>query len=240
MRVQKYGGNLYQLTRWGAFNCYFVREAEGLTLVDTGLPGSSRAILETAEQIGLPITRVALTHAHTDHVGSLDEVVAHLPQAEIAFTGRTARFLSGDLSLLPDEPQAKLRGGFSRRQTKATRTLQPGDRFGSLEVITAPGHAPDHIAFLDTRDGTLLAGDAFQTQAGVAVAGTLRWLFPFPALATWHRPTALETARTLRHLKPSRLAVGHGRVIDQPDAAMAEAIAQAERQLGKLSLQQRM
>jgi glyoxylase-like metal-dependent hydrolase (beta-lactamase superfamily II) len=58
-------------------------------------------------------------------------------------------------------------------------------RLGSLRVIAAPGHTPDQIAFLDERDGTLIAGDAFQTAAGTAVAGVTRWLFPFPALATW-------------------------------------------------------
>lgn len=128
----------------------------------------------------------------------------------------------------PDEPQTELRGGFVTRDTPATRLLHPGDMVGSLRVIAAPGHTPDQIAFYDERDGTLLAGDAFQTQAGTAVAGVTRWLFPFPAMATWHLPTALETAVTLRALNPSRLAVGHGRVLANPAAEMDQAIREAE------------
>jgi glyoxylase-like metal-dependent hydrolase (beta-lactamase superfamily II) len=106
----------------------------------------------------------------------------------------------------------------------------PGDHVGSLTVVAAPGHTPGHLAFLDTRDGTLIAGDAFQTRGGIAVAGTLRPLFPFPALATWHPPTALASAQMLRALLPTRLAVGHGAVLDDPLPAMDRAIARAEQQ----------
>lgn len=231
MKVRQFGENLWQLTRMGAFNSYLVREDDGLTVIDTNLSGSAGDILQAAAAQDLPIKRVTLTHAHGDHVGSLDEVSAALPEAEVAFTERTARFLQGELELLPQEPQAELRGSFVERATQPTRILVPGQRLGSLRIVAAPGHTPDHVAFLDERDGTLIAGDAFQTQAGIAVAGMMRWLFPFPALATWHLPTALETAMALRDLQPARLAVGHGRVLENPLAAMDEAIAAAQRKL---------
>jgi hypothetical protein len=57
----------------------------------------------------------------------------------------------------------------------------------------------------------------------------IRPLFPFPALATWHRPTALATAQALRNLQPSRLAVGHGDALDDPLRAMDRAIETARR-----------
>lgn len=228
MKITRHGDYLWKLTRLWVINCYLVQEDEGLTLVDSSLQGSGRAILDAAQEIGSPITRVLLTHAHGDHAGSLDEVCAELPDAEVAFSARTAEFLQGNLTLRPDEPQAELRGGFMERSTTPTRLLAPGDTFGSLRVVASPGHTPDHIAFLDERDGTLIAGDAFQTQGGIAVAGVRRWLFPLPAMATWHLPTALESAVALRSLQPSRLAVGHGKVLERPDAEMDEAIAKAE------------
>jgi glyoxylase-like metal-dependent hydrolase (beta-lactamase superfamily II) len=101
-------------------------------------------------------------------------------------------------------------------------------------VVSTPGHTPGHIALFDPRDGTLIAGDAFQTRAGVAVSGTLRLMFPFPAMATWNRPMALISARRLRSLEPTRLAVGHGEVLEQPLAAMDGAIAVAARALGEV------
>lgn len=228
MKVTQTGDNLWQLTRMGMFNCYLVGEADGLTLIDTGMSGSGKGILQAAQGLGLSIQRVALTHAHTDHAGSLDEVCAQLPGVEVALSPRTAVFLQGTRALEPGEPQAKLRGGFVTRSTQATRLLQPDDRLGSLRVVAAPGHTPDQIAFFDERDGTLIAGDAFQTQGGTAVAGIMRWSFPFPAMATWHLPTALDTAVALRALTPTRLAVGHGPVLEDPIPAMIAAIRVAE------------
>jgi glyoxylase-like metal-dependent hydrolase (beta-lactamase superfamily II) len=131
------------------------------------------------------------------------------------------------MSLDPGEPQDKIRGGFVKLERPPERELAAGERFGSLEVVSAPGHTPGHVAFLDVRDRTLIAGDAFQTLGGVAVSGVIRPLFPLPGLANWHKPTALESARALRALEPSRMAVGHGRVLDPPLAAMDKAIAKA-------------
>lgn len=233
MTVTQHGNNLFQLTRLWAINCYLVREDDGFTLIDTSISGSATMILAAARAHGLPIQRLTLTHAHVDHVGSLDQLCPQLPQAEIAFSQRTARFIAGDLVLEPHEPQTKLRGGFTPCTTQATRLLNAGDKVGSLEVVAAPGHTPDHLAFFDPRDGTLIAGDAFQTRGGVAVAGTFRWAFPFPAWATWHKETALKTARHLRQLTPTRLAVGHGPVIENPAEVMEAAINTATQALSE-------
>ena len=233
MKTTPHGKNLIKLTRLGMFNCYLVREDDGFTLIDTNLPGSAKSILAAASAHGAPIVRIVLTHAHGDHVASLDALKHELPEVPVAITARDARFLAGNMTLDPDEPQEKLRGGYQLCETKPTRLLEPGDRIGSLEVIASPGHTPGHAAFLDVRDKTLIAGDAFQTQAGIAVSGVLRWLFPFPAMATWHKPTALQSAQSLRALNPARLAVGHGNVLEDPLAAMDQAIREAENKFNK-------
>ncbi|HEX6509124.1 MAG TPA: MBL fold metallo-hydrolase [Chloroflexota bacterium] len=236
MKRTTHGAYLTQLTRLPhvfPVNAYLLREEDGLTLIDTALPGSTTSILAAAREIGQPIVRIAITHAHNDHVGSLDKLHEALPDAEVLVSARDARFLAGDRSLDPQEPQVKLRGGYVSVLTRPTRLLKPGDRVGSLEVIASPGHTPGHIAFRDTRDGTLFAGDAFQTAGGLAVSGTLRLLFPFPALATWHKPTALVSARALRDLEPTRLAVGHGAVLEAPVANMDRVIGEAARKMGQ-------
>ena len=233
MKSTLHGKYLIKLTRMGVVNCYLVREDDGFTLVDTNLPGSAQAILAAARTHGAPIVRIALTHAHGDHAASLDALREALPEAEVAISTREARLLAGDFSLDAGEPQVKLRGSFPSCHTRPTRTLEPGDQVGSLEMIPSPGHTPGHAAFVDVRDGTLIAGDAFQTQGGIAVAGVLRWLFPLPAMATWHKPTAHQSARALRAANPARLAVGHGKVLDDPLAAMDRAIAAAERHFSK-------
>lgn len=236
MKVTTFSNNLYQLTRLVAFNCYLVREDDGLTVIDTNMGGQAQAILQAANKLGLPIVRILLTHAHVDHVGSLDALHQALPDVPVMISERDARFLTGDKSLDASEPQVPLKGGYPIVTTKPTQLLHEGDRIGSLEVIATPGHTPGHIAFLDTRDRALIAGDAFQTQGGVAVSGTIEPLFPLPAMATWHKGLALESARKLLALSPSVLAVGHGRMIAQPQEAMerairvmAESLAKAER-----------
>lgn len=215
----------HRISRLGAVNAYLVAEDDGLTLIDTMLPRSAGKLLAAAEACGAPIVRIALTHAHGDHIGSLDALAEALPGVEVLISERDARFLTKDMSLDPGEPQTKLRGGYPGAKTRPTRTLHHGDMVGSLEVIAAPGHTPGHVAFLDRRDGTLLAGDAYTTLGGVATTAKPPALFPLAAMSTWNRPTELESARALRALEPTRLAPGHGKIVDEPLAAMDRAIA---------------
>ena len=96
MKVTTFSNNLFQLTRLVAFNCYLVREDDGFTLIDTNMGGQAQAIMQEASKLGLPITRIVLTHAHVDHVGSLDALHEALPDVQVAISERDARFLTGD------------------------------------------------------------------------------------------------------------------------------------------------
>lgn len=236
MQIKTHGAYLVQLARFPRLfpvNCYLVREANGLTLIDASLPGSAPAILAAARELGAPITTIVLTHAHADHVGALDALAAALPEATVVASARDARFLAGERTLDPAEPQTPLRGAYQTVATRPARLVEDGDLIGSLRVVASPGHTPGHIALFDPRDSSLIAGDTFQTRAGLAVSGTLRLLFPFPALATWNKHLALASARRLYDLNPARLAVGHGAVLATPGTAMGRAIDEAARGLGE-------
>ena len=225
--------NLLRLTRFGMVNCFLVKEDDGLTLVDTGLAGSAPGVRKAARSMGAPICRIVLTHAHIDHVGALDALLRERPGIEFAIGQRESRLLLRDFSLEPGETGKKLLG-FPGARSRPARFLRDGDRIGSLQSILSPGHTPGHMSYLDLRDGSLIAGDAFTTQTGVVAAGTFKLLFPFPALFSWNREVAAESALKLRSLKPERLAIGHGRTIESPLAAMERAIELAFRQSGKI------
>src|SRR5215210_2486639 len=216
---------LTRVSRLGFVNAYLLEEKEGLTVIDTMIPGSAKKVLGAAAKLGKPIARILLTHAHGDHIGSLEALAGEVPDAEVLISERDARLLRGDKTLDPDEPDDKLRGGYPGADTRPGRTLNAGDRVGSLEVVAAPGHTPGQVALLDTRDRTLFCADAYSTLGGVATTAKTNPRFPLPAMATWHRPTALDTARALRALDPARLAPGHGKVVEAPSAAMDRAIA---------------
>jgi glyoxylase-like metal-dependent hydrolase (beta-lactamase superfamily II) len=224
--------SLFRLTRLGMVNCFLVREDDGFTLVDTNLASSATEILSAAQHLDAPIRHIALTHAHIDHVGSLDALVQQFPKIEFVIGHRESRLLTRDFSLDAGETGKKLMG-FPGAKSRPTRLVMDGDRVGSLQAVFSPGHTPGHVAYLDVRDGSLIAGDAFTTQTGIVAAGVFKIFFPFPALFSWNRERAAESAKKLLNLKPTRLAVGHGKTIESPLPEMDRAVALAFQQCGK-------
>lgn len=236
MRMIK-NGFLYQVTFMAnvfPVNCYLVEEEEGLILVDAALAFNAKGILQAVNRIGKPITKIVLTHAHEDHVGALDLIKAEFPEVPVYISERDHRLMNGDRSLDSHEDQTPIKGGVPKTlQTRANVLLKDGNQVGSLTAIETPGHTPGSMSFIDNRTNALIAGDAFQTRGGIAVAGDIKPWFPFPAFGTWSKATALASARKLAGIRPALLAVGHGEMIGNPVNAMEQAIGNFERKVRK-------
>jgi glyoxylase-like metal-dependent hydrolase (beta-lactamase superfamily II) len=101
-----------------------------------------------------------------------------------------------------------------------------GTEFG-LQVLHTPGHAPNHLCFLLEEERVLFTGDT-------VLGGTWSVIDPKRGgdMAVY-----LETLGRLERLRLSRLAPGHGDVIDEPAARIREYAAHRvdrERQILKL------
>jgi len=223
MRITEVTKNLIQLTRLRFVNAFLVREEDGFTLVDTTTGGGADALIAAAEQQGGAIRRIAMTHGHGDHVGSLDALKERLGDSvQVLMPELDARIHAGEKVV-----EGKLPGSWPELKTTPDVRLAHGDRVGSLEVIATPGHTPGHVAFLDTRDRSLIAGDTFTSYGNVAVSSHFYLRFPLAAMATWDKTNVVDSARALRELDPAVLVVGHGPAMRDPGAAMDRAITRA-------------
>lgn len=227
--------DVWQLTLAGYVNCFLVREASGLTLIDTGLPTSAPAILEAAERLGDPIDRVLLTHAHRDHAGGLDALLRRAPGTSLLLTRRAHEALQGRFTSRAGEPDTPVkRWLFSRSEASPDGYLSAGERVGRLRLVAAPGHSPEHVAYFLEDERVLIAGDAFTTRGrrlrlvgranrAASVAEAVSNLST--RLFTWHPATAARSAERLRSLAPELLLVGHGPPLKRPRAELDALLA---------------
>jgi glyoxylase-like metal-dependent hydrolase (beta-lactamase superfamily II) len=225
MKITSITPNLTQLTRLHFVNAFLVREDDGFTLVDTTMGGAADDLIAAASNADGSIRRIALTHGHGDHVGSVDALKEKLGgEVEVLMPELDARIHAGEKIV-----EGKVPGSWPTLRTKPDVLLVAGDRVGSLEVVATPGHSPGHVAYRDTRDQALVAGDVYTTYGSAAVSNHFYLRFPFAAMATWDKAKDLESARALRALDPAILAVGHGPALPRPGAAMDRAITRASK-----------
>lgn len=166
-------------------NAFILDDGDGLTLIDTGMPGGHATILEAIQSIGrapADVRRIVVTHCHSDHAGGLAElkratsapVFMHPVDAAMVREGRALRPLSpapGLLNrlvcrfLLPDAPTEV-------EPTAVEHEVADGDTLpGGLRAIHVPGHCAGQLAFLRPGGGgALIAADAAANAFGLALS----------------------------------------------------------------------
>jgi len=153
-----------------AINSFAVLDDDGtLALIDAGLKGAPKRLLAALSLIGkrpADVSRILLTHAHSDHVGGAAKMRQH--------TGAPVHIGEHDAAFLRDgkrppldtsRPLAKVLSFLGNKlpSCEVDGTLTEGELVpvaGGIRVLHTPGHSPGHCSFLLERSGILVTGDA--------------------------------------------------------------------------------
>lgn len=206
---------LYMITR-AVTNCYLIESAvDELTVIDTGLSGTTKTILTAAASLNYrpeQIKHILITHADVDHVGSLHGLAK--ATGATTYAGEESKPYIEAAESPPHIPAlAKLLFAPMMRlmHKKATvdttfadnETLDIAD--GILALHT-PGHTPDNYCFYWRKHKVLFAADLFFTLRGHV---TLT-----PSRFSWSADAARKSAIKALDLAPEYLCSGHGPVIN--------------------------
>lgn len=205
---------------------YLLAGPEGALLFDTGVadsvPGTLVPYLNGIGCDGADIRWVISSHCDFDHTGgnaALREVAPHASflagradvpmtqDVELLIRGRYGEFADRDGFDDPPETTAEVRR--STGLVEVDRALDGGESFDlgpdrRIEVLTAPGHSPGHVALWDPANDTLLISDA-------VLGETVPFADGEPAFPPTYRDTAayVETIRRLRSFDAGLLLTAH-------------------------------
>ena len=154
--------------------------AQGVTIIDTGTPGSADTILAAVGKLGLQpsdVKRIIITHADVDHTGSLKalkratgaQVICHTVEKEFLEHPERRKTAKTPLGLLlrPVFALARLHPNYRAAPLAPDRTHVDGDKLPEgFTIIHTPGHTPGHISLLHPEKRFLIAGDAVHNRGG--------------------------------------------------------------------------
>lgn len=198
---------------------YVIEAADGLTLIDTSVPDSLPQIEKDLQCAGhhlSDIKRILITHAHSDHFGSLAALKEVTGARIYAHTRHESAVIRGE-----KEPVLPLRSQLNwanRLQARLLRPpfpahvqvdceLQEGGRLDEvlpgLEVIDEPGHSPGQCGFWQAEQRLLFGGDVMMNIP-----------FGLSLPVTYATPDMHEAKRSIckvAEMNVATLCLGHGK-----------------------------
>jgi glyoxylase-like metal-dependent hydrolase (beta-lactamase superfamily II) len=199
-------------------NPYLLIDPDGLTLIDSGLPGSHRKILRYMADLGYQpqdLKRVLITHADFDHVGGVAALKA-ASGAKIFASPVEAQAMAerhASRALKPRRKVTRLLFDLSSRlfrpaAVKVDELLSHGQVLpvlDGLRVVESLGHTPGHMSFFAPSTGVLFCGDSLVSEAA-GLRGSR-------GANTWDQARADESVRKQAALDARILCSGHGPVV---------------------------
>ncbi len=137
-------------------NCYTVQSGEHLWVVDAGF--EPEPLLQLIGETGLTPEAIVLTHAHSDHIAGIRQVLESYPNVPIWIATEEERWLA--------DPELNLSAylGLGVTAPPASRLLNDGDELTlgqtTWRVLHTPGHSPGGLTFVCDEHGVAIAGDA--------------------------------------------------------------------------------
>jgi glyoxylase-like metal-dependent hydrolase (beta-lactamase superfamily II) len=189
-------------------------DGDAAVLVDPAVSTEEVArISARAQELGVRVGHVLLTHADWDHVCG----VAAFPDAVVTAAEETAARIAERLPGTPIADKAAAAGLQIAGEPRVDRTFAPGAALdvGPFRVETTPlrGHTRDGVAYRIRALDLLVVGDHLS-----------RIEFPFATSTADYRATLAALAELLRRDPPARVVPGHGPELSAPEAlAVAEA-----------------
>lgn len=223
--------NVYMIANRKSFS-------KGWVLVDTGPAGSAGKIIHMAESLfgkGAQPSAIILTHGHSDHSGSVEELLEHWGVPVYAHELELP-YLTGISSYPPADPSvghglmSLLSVCFRKSPINLGNKIKPINMEEGIaelpewKVIATPGHSPGHISLFLPLNTTLVAGDALATTCAeslIAVLGNVKRISGPPMYMTTNWREAEESVRQLAALEPRIIAAGHGPVLRGREAKEA-------------------
>ncbi|HVB95863.1 MAG TPA: MBL fold metallo-hydrolase [Nitrososphaerales archaeon] len=209
---------LHQIEGVGGANSFLVISDLGVAVIDTGLPGNEKKIVEYARKLGIEpskISYIILTHPDIDHSGSAAKLKS-LTGAKVAIHELDAMRLSGEKKLKEVKgPMGLLFGAMGpfMRFTPVNPDvmLKDSDKLLDLAVVHTPGHTEGSISLYRDK-AAIFVGDALRTNS----AG--KPILP-PGPMTVDMDQAKESIRKISTLQYALLLPGHGPPITKDASA---------------------
>lgn len=200
-------------------NPYILVDADGLTVIDTGLPRSEKKILAYVASLGKSardVKRIIITHADLDHVGGLAALqkstgartYASKLEADAIAEGKPSRQIKPSGFSLQRVLFALLRPFMKAAPFQVDEILTDGQilpALGGLRVIETAGHTPGHVSLFAPAVGVLFSGDSIVTDEK-GLHGSRRGI-------TWDEEKAKDAVRKQSALGVHIVCSGHGPVV---------------------------